>query len=51
MDLLRGRPEGIASKKTWINNSSKDMVKEWLGGECSGSSIVVRIHSLKALNS
>jgi len=50
MDPLGDRPKGISSGKTWLNYSSNDKAKERFGGEYSGSSMVVRIHSLNALN-
>jgi len=51
MDLLGDRLEGISSGMISPNCSSKDIVKGWFEGEGSGSSMVVRIHSLKSLNS
>jgi len=41
----------MSSGKACIKRSRSEMAKGWLGGDPSYSSKVVRIHSIKALNS
>jgi len=51
MSLLGGKPAGISSGKTWANDCNKAMAREWFREVISGSSRLVRIQSLKDLNS
>jgi len=51
MAIFRGKLEGISIDKTWTNYLRSEMAMGCLRGELLDTSTIVRIHSLKALNS
>jgi len=51
ISLLGGKPVGISSGNKWEKFSVSVLAMGWVGNELSGSSCMLSIHSLKALNS